>query len=121
LICFLVGILVDLDHFFEYIKETGWNVNLRQFFHYSYGIKYERFYLLLHAYEYLFLIAIIIVISDYNRLIIAAAIGYIQHLIFDQITNPVKPLAYFISYRFKNRFSKQSLFKDDFLPSPPQD
>jgi len=113
--------LVDVDHFFEYFKHIGWNVNLKQFFHYSYGIKYERFYLLFHAYEYLFPIAIIIVISDYNLIIIAGTIGFIQHLIFDQIANPVKPLAYFISYRLKNRFSKQSFLRDDFLSSLPQD
>jgi hypothetical protein len=117
LICFLVGILVDVDHFFDYVRDTGWNLNLKQFFNYSYGAKYERFYLFLHAYEHLILIAIIIVISNYNIFIIAAGVGFTQHLIFDQIINPVKPMAYFLTYRLKNKFSKQCLLKDDYLSS----
>jgi len=116
-ICFLVGILIDIDHFFDYVMDTGWNLNLKQFFHYSYGAKYEQSYLFLHAYEHLLLIVIIIVISNYNIFIIAAGVGFTQHLIFDHIFNPVKPMAYFLTYRLKNRFSKQCLLKDDFLSS----
>ncbi|MEE8382625.1 MAG: hypothetical protein V3R78_12210 [Thermodesulfobacteriota bacterium] len=112
--------MIDIDHFFEYIKDVGWNLNTKQFFKFCYEIKYERLYLLFHAYEYLFLIAIVIVISDFNHLVIAAGIGYTQHLIFDQVSNPVKPMTYFISYRLKNRFSKQRLLKDDFLSSLSQ-
>ena len=121
LICFLTGILIDIDHLFEYIKDVGWNLNLKQFFKFCYELKYERLYLLLHAYEYLFLIAIIIIISDFNHLAIAVGIGYMQHLIFDQVVNPVRPMTYFISYRLKNRFSKQRLLKDDFFSSLSQD
>ncbi|NOQ86918.1 MAG: hypothetical protein GQ554_08575 [Deltaproteobacteria bacterium] len=71
----------------------------------------------LHAYEHLLLFAFIIVISNYNIFIIAAGVGFTQHLILDHIFNPVKPMAYFLTYRLKNRFSKQCLLKDDFLSS----
>jgi len=121
LTCFLVGILVDVDHYFDYIKTTGWNLNLKQFFHLSYGAKLDRFYLLFHGYEYLLLFATIIVMSDYNLLISAAGIGYLQHLILDHIFNPVKPMAYFLTYRLKNGFSKQCLLRDEFIRSLSQD
>jgi len=117
LICFLAGILIDVDHFFDYVRDTGWNLNLKQFFNYSYRAQYERSYLFLHAYEHLLPIAIIIVISNYNIFIIAAGVGFTQHLILDHIFNPVRPMAYFLTYRLKNRFSKQCLLKDDFLSS----
>jgi hypothetical protein len=116
-ICFLAGILIDLDHFFDYIRDKGWNLNLKHFFNYSYRARYERAYLFLHAYELLLLIGFIIVISNYNILIIAAGTGFAQHLILDHIFNPVKPMAYFLIYRFKNRFSKQCLLKDDYISS----
>jgi len=74
----------------------------------------DRFYLLFHGYEYLLLFAAIIVISDYNLIIIAAGIGYAQHLILDQIFNQVKPFAYFLTYRLKNGFSKKRFLRDDF-------
>ena len=117
LTCFLVGILVDTDHFFEYFKYTGWNLNLKQFFRFSYGVKSERFYFFFHAYEHLLPITIILIASDYNIFVIAAGIGFIQHLFFDQMINPVKPMAYFLTYRLKNRFSRKSFLKDDFLSS----
>jgi len=119
LLCLLTGILVDIDHLFEYIKGVGWHLNLKHFFKFCYEAKYERLYIFLHAYEYFFLIALIIVISDFNHLALAVGIGYIQHLIFDQVVNPVKPMTYFIFYRLKNRFIKQNLFKDGFLDSSP--
>jgi len=117
----MVGVFIDVDHYFDYIKHTGWNLNLKQFFYLSYGGKLDRFYLLFHGYEYLLLLTAIIVISDFNPLIIAAAIGYTQHLILDQIFNQVKPLAYFLIYRLKNRFSKQCFLKEDFHSSLSQD
>ena len=49
LICFLTGILIDIDHLFEYIKDVGWNLNLKQFFKFCYETKYERLYLLLYG------------------------------------------------------------------------
>jgi hypothetical protein len=105
LVCFLVGVFIDVDHYFDYIKHTGWNLNIKQFFYLSYGGKLDRFYLLFAA---------IIVISDYNLIIIAAGIGYAQHLILDQIFNQVKPFAYFLTYRLKNGFSKKRFLRDDF-------
>lgn len=97
------------------------NINIEQFFRYCYEARYERIHLYFHAYEYLLPIALIIVISDYNLLFIAVGIGFMQHLVLDQITNPVKPMAYFIAYRLKNKFSKNSLLKDDFLSSLQKD
>ena len=60
---------------------------------------------------------LLIVISNFNPLIVAAVIGFTQHLLFDQITNPVKPLAYFLTYRAKHSFSTQCLLKDEYLLS----
>jgi len=116
-ICFLAGILIDLDHFFDYIRDKGWNLNLKHFFNYHYRATYERAYFFLHAYELLLLLGFIVVVSNYNILIIATGIGFAQHLILDHIFNPVKPMAYFLIYRFKNGFSKQCLLKDDYISS----
>ena len=104
-----------MDHFWDYVWDNGWNLKLKEFFKYSYGANYERAYLFLHAYELLLLMAFIIVISNYNILLIAAGIGFAQHLILDHIFNPVKPMAYFLTYRLKNGFTKQCLLKDDFI------
>lgn len=115
LVCFAAGVLVDVDHYFDYVRDRGFNFNLKRFFQYSYGVEYERLFIVLHGYEYFVPLALLLVLSDYHLLVLAAAMGYTQHLLFDQFTNPVKPLAYFITYRLRNRFSKQCVLRDDYL------
>ncbi len=117
----MVGVLLDLDHFFDYFIHTGWNTDIKRFFEFSYQLKYTRLYVLLHAYEYMIIVALCLVFSHYHPLIIAAGIGYAHHLILDHLFNRVKPLAYFITYRARNRFSMQSFFKDGVLPVLPTD
>jgi len=117
LVCFFAGVLVDVDHYFDYVRDRGLNFNLKRFFEYGYGLEYERLFIVFHAYEYFVPLAIILVLSDYNLFVAAVFAGFAQHLLFDQFTNPVKPLAYFITYRLKNSFSKQSILRDDCLRS----
>jgi hypothetical protein len=117
LVCVLSGILVDVDHYIDYVRDRGLNFNLKRFFDYGYGIEYDRLFILFHAYEYFVPLAGILILSGYNLFVAAVFVGFAQHLLFDQFTNPVKPLAYFIIYRLKNRFSKQSILSDDCLRS----
>ena len=121
LVCFLAGILVDVDHFFDYVRCTGWNLDIKHFFHVMYGARYKHLTILFHAYEYSVLIVFLIIVTGGNLLVVAVGIGYMQHLIFDQFTNPVKPLAYFIAYRLKHGFSRECVLSDDFLSSLPRD
>lgn len=115
--CFFAGILVDVDHYVDYVRDRGLNFNLKRFFQYSHKIEYERLFILFHGYEYVALLGLVLVLSGYNLLVAAALTGYAQHLIFDQFTNPVKPLAYFITYRLKNSFSKECVLTDECLRS----
>jgi hypothetical protein len=117
LICFFAGILVDVDHYVDYVRDRGLNLNLKRFFEYGYGLEYDRLFILFHAYEYFVPLAFMLVLSGYNLFVAAVFTGFAQHLLFDQFTNPVKPLAYFITYRLKNRFSRESILSDDCLRS----
>jgi hypothetical protein len=120
-VCFLAGILVDLDHVIDYVRCTGWNLNIKYFFQFVYGIHYDRLTILFHAWEFSVLFVIMIMVTGGNLLVLAVGIGFIQHLIFDQCTNPIKPFAYFIIYRLRHKFSKESILSDDFLVSLPRD
>lgn len=117
LVCFFVGILVDVDHYIDYARDRGCNFNLKGFFQYCHGSQYDRLFIVLHGYEYFVPLAFILVLSEYNLFAAAIFVGYAQHMLFDQFTNPVKPLAYFITYRLKNRFSKQCVLTDECLRS----
>ena len=121
LVCFLAGILVDVDHVFDYVMTTGWKLDKKHFFHVMYGAYYERLTILFHAHEYSVLLVFMIFVTGGHLLVLAIGIGYIQHLIFDQCTNPVKPLAYFITYRLRYKFKKEYLLSDDFFASLPRD
>jgi hypothetical protein len=39
----------------------------------------------------------------------ALAIGASQHIIFDQFTNPIKPLGYFLTYRAMKKFKTEDI------------
>jgi hypothetical protein len=117
LVCVFSGILVDIDHYIDYVRDRGFNFNLKRFFQYSHNIEYERLFIVFHGYEYLAPLALLLVLSDYNLLVAAVITGFTQHLLVDQFTNPVKPLAYFMSYRLKNRFSKECVLTDECLRS----
>jgi hypothetical protein len=108
-------VVVDFDHFFDYIRDNGLQFKRDHFYRYFNEGKYEKLYLLFHAYEYLMAIVLLIMITGNNLFLMAIAIGFFQHLFFDQITNPMKPMAYFLIYRIKNKFSKESLVRDEYL------
>lgn len=113
LLCFLCGVLIDVDHFIEYAIHYG----LRSFtFKEIYqacdrmanneeegGVK--KLYLFLHAGE----IAILLWMSyafSRNFYLLSIAIGYTGHLIMDAINNTkkIKAVAYFIILRAINGF-----------------
>ena len=61
-------------------------------------------YLVLHSYELIMAFWIAIWIFSLGDLWIAAATGFTQHLLGDQVTNPVKVMAYFYTYRMARGF-----------------
>ena len=110
---------MDLDHVIDYVRCSGWKFDIKHFFHVMYGAHYERLTILFHAWEYSIIIVCMIIVTGGNLFVLAVGIGFMQHLIFDQCINPIKPLAYFITYRLKHKFSKECVLGDDFL-APPQ-
>ena len=109
-VCFLSGILIDMDHHLDYwivTKKIPYNYqNLKKFcFIPSQG----RVYLILHAYEFLFIVWLAIYYLQLDLVWTGLAVGISVHLFCDQLTNPVKPLFYFLSYRVKHGFDKTQL------------
>lgn len=79
-------------------------------------ITFRRLYLLLHSYELLALLWIAIFVFSLPNIWKAVAIGLTQHLIFDQIANPINTLGYFLSYRIAKRFDKYAILKEERPP-----
>ena len=86
------GILVDADHVLDYYR---WYVRH----------KIHRVFYLLHAWEHLAILVAISALSDWHPLLIGTTLGYLSHLIADQLGNDPYPLSYSIIYRAIHGFN----------------
>lgn len=110
-ICFLSGILLDLDHILEYLTLKERKLSLKIFYYSDLAKEKERLYLIFHSFELILFLWWTIHKFSLNLFWIAFAIGISTHLILDLIRNPVKsPLTYFLFYRLIKGFSVQHLF-----------
>jgi hypothetical protein len=111
-VCFLSGIFIDLDHHVDYFlarKEIPFSY--RKLVDFCWNDHSAKIFLFLHSYELLITLWISIFVFDLNRIWVSAAIGMTIHILCDEIANPLRPLAYFFSYRAKNRFDRKYFFK----------
>lgn len=116
---FLGGVLIDLDHFFDYFLAFGQHFNLFYFLHGYEFLKSDRLYILSHAYEYVVILLIISLVVNRKKtkvFIFALALGLLSHLMIDIYVNNVKPQSYSILYRAKYNFDLQKLISPEKLP-----
>lgn len=114
--CFLSGILIDLDHFWDYCIIKGkicWSV--KQLEDYCFKEKAGKSYLILHSYELLVVLWIAVSFLKSDSVLLGFLLGMTVHMIFDQFVNPVCPLAYFLLYRAWFGFPKIIFLKDEFV------
>ena len=106
------GVLVDLDHLIDFFdsKDEGRNRHMFRPF---------------HAWEYFLAALVLLLLSWPDPLFLAAVLGYLSHLVIDQFTNRVHPLAYSIAFRASRGFRRQYLtpflFDESFkMPKTPR-
>lgn len=103
--CFLSGILIDVDHCLDYcIFKKEFPFHYKDLVKFCVDHKEKKIYLLFHAYEYIFVLWYAIFLFSLGKVWIGIAVGLTTHMIFDQFTNPIKPLFYFLTFRIKNQF-----------------
>ncbi|MFA5780131.1 MAG: hypothetical protein WC947_08330 [Elusimicrobiota bacterium] len=108
---FIFGIFIDLDHFFEYFSECGFNLNVKNFFQVAESYGFKRTFLLLHSWEIFLIFSAVVFVSSVNEILFGVFIGYAFHLIFDQFGNLSKPLTYSFIYRWKNDFLTEKIWR----------
>lgn len=106
-ISFAAGVFIDLDHVLDYYMNLGFTLNLKKMYDACHQMRLLRLYLVLHSYELLMLLWGSIFIFSLSHYWIALAIGLTQHMIVDQITNPIKRFGYFLSYRILRKFKRE--------------
>jgi len=111
----LAGILMDVDHVLDYFLECGRPFEWRRFFRASYRREYLRYFLVVHAWEWLPLFWLCAWVSGWNPWIAGLALGWAQHMTVDQILNKGRAWAYFFLWRWKHKFDHQLAFPKDEL------
>ena len=101
------GVLIDSDHGTD-VFDSAWIGGRRHM---------VRFF---HAWEYT-AAGFIALAFWYHPILLAATLGHLSHLVLDQATNGVRPLAYSLIYRVRHRFARTELsLKRPEDSSPPQ-
>lgn len=114
--CFLSGIFIDLDHHLDYfICQRKIPSSYKKLLEWCAAHKTGRFYMIFHSYELLTILWLNIYFLKLDEIWIGFALGVSVHLICDQIVNPLKPLYYFLIYRFMHRFDRRSLYKEEYV------
>lgn len=114
--CFLSGIFIDIDHHLDYCLMRGkFPFLYRELQDYCLTARNGKLYIIFHSYELLLIFWIILTYYRLDGIWIGIAIGMSVHLVCDQWSNPLKPLAYFITYRIKHGFEGKRLLLEGYL------
>ena len=110
---FVVGVFIDADHFLDFYLNKGFSLkfNLMNFYKTCVEYKLTKFYFILHSFELLIILWLIIIAYPTNLILWGIAIGMTQHLILDIIFNRIGLKGYFLSYRLIKNFEASSLLK----------
>ena len=104
-----LGVLIDVDHVLDYIREEG-KFNMKGLFVKSYAGDFTALYVFFHAWEYIPLSWIVgAAIGNYTFSVVFS-IAYGAHMLADQLMNNVKPFGYFLIYRIMKKFVMTEFF-----------
>ncbi len=114
---FVSGVLIDVDHIFDFLVFSGERFSIKDFFSWCYDARWKKIILLFHSYEGYLVLGIIILFHP-NNILIGVLLGGGLHLMIDQIGNrnyglhlnlKLSPMFYFLTYRCFVGFHKDKL------------
>lgn len=111
LISFLAGVLIDLDHLIDFYANNRFTFSIKRIYCACIRIRFRKIYILLHSYEMLIILWLAIYFFSLSNIWKALAIGLTQHIIFDQLTNPISRYGYFLTFRIAKGFKKEIVLK----------
>jgi hypothetical protein len=104
-----LGVLIDVDHVFDYIREEH-RFDLKDLFVKSYEGDFKYFLCFFHAWEYIPLAWIAGAALNNYTFAIVFSIAYTAHLLPDQLLNNTRPPGYFLAYRIMKGFVMTEIF-----------
>jgi len=118
LLCFLTGVLVDLDHIIEYPLHFDWrSFSAKNVYHASIhtrdgkgDYRYKKLYIVFHSWEMVILFWALYAYTK-NIYFLAFSLGYTSHMFLDTVGNKGYPALYFLLGRIMNNFSTDKLMR----------
>ena len=112
----LVGIFIDLDHFFDYVCNFGWKIiGLREFKRIFYACELKRIYVLLHSYEGWVGTGILLWYLKPawgGVAFLSLSLHFLMdHIYFFTHFREIEPWFYFLTYRLSRGFETERLKK----------
>ncbi|MEW6086798.1 MAG: hypothetical protein AB1498_00590 [bacterium] len=103
-VSFLSGILIDIDHFIDYLIEFNFRFDLKEFLHiYSEKLNVKT-YICLHSWELLFILLMTAWLTGWNLWITGTLIGFGQHILLDHFNKPYIKWLYSFLWRREKAF-----------------
>lgn len=106
---FVTGVFIDIDHLIDYMVVHGPRFQLKDFFSFFYDNRYTTVFLILHGWEWLFLMTFATWLSGWNPWFTGALIGWGQHMFFDKIFNTSLFRSYSLLWRWSRGFDKKRI------------
>ncbi|MFH1792010.1 MAG: hypothetical protein ABH885_08545 [Candidatus Omnitrophota bacterium] len=108
IIAFFAGILIDIDHVMDFLISHG-RGSFSKFYETMLRANIEKFYGVLHSYEVVCALWVCISVFSLGAYWISFAVGVTQHLILDQLFNPIRPWGYFLTFRMLKGFKTDDI------------
>lgn len=107
------GILIDVDHLFDYYLHRGMDFRIRRFFAWCYKSQWNTLIIFLHSFELIVIFWLAISMLRLGLFWVGLAVGVSQHLILDMLFNSgrLSVFSYFFTFRFINGFKKEYIMR----------
>jgi uncharacterized membrane protein YjjP (DUF1212 family) len=111
-VCFLSGVIIDIDHILDYyLHYRSFKKGFSHFYNSCLALKIDRLHLVLHSYELVLILWVLVFVFRQNLLFLAISVGMSGHLLLDQVGNDLDRLGYFFIFRLLNNFKIQRIIK----------
>jgi hypothetical protein len=108
--CFVAGFLIDIDHLVDYVVEHGARPDPAHFFGTFREDLYRKARLPFHGWEWVAVWVALSWANAWDPMFMGLAAGWLQHLLFDQVSNHAAPGGYSLAYRALTGFSYRRSF-----------
>ena len=115
LFTFSLAMFLDADHLFDYflyLRKYNQKFSLKEFISGSYFLKWQKFITPLHAWEIVIIVLLVHFLWIPYPIFISIALALTSHYFVDYFTNSVNKMAYFLTFRYKNKFEKKAIAKN---------